>query len=163
MTLISRVEDLIAQGRSDAYICKAFQIRPSQLAGYKAAISRKGEKYIDRLLDTAQRYQMAVSNVRKRINDFVEELNPSQVRNLTSLLEKIIGVSSEAIPEDLEDNSRVSGPATRESIITVVIEYKRQGKPNSDIYKDPRLTHVKDRVIRAYIMQYTKGAYNHRR
>ncbi len=47
-----------------------------------------------------------------------------------------------------------------EEIKNIVLEYKRQGRPNKEIYGDFRLKNVKEYVIRGILAAHTKGVYN---
>jgi len=157
MSIIEDVKALLNQGYSGKYICRKLGIRPSQLSGYKSVLSRQNH-INEAFLETTNKLTTQEAYIVIPAYEVLRRLNSREIKTLTNLLEKIVEGEEDIAP-------RIDSPShvDRNTIIDVVMEYKHRGKPNPEIYQDQRLQGVNDRVIRAYIMQFTKGAYLNRR
>jgi len=157
MSKLDEVKVLLNQGYSGKYICRKLGIRPSQLSGYKSVLSRQ-DHINEAFLETTNKLSTQEAYIVIPTYEVLRKLNSREITTLTGLLEKIVEGNEEITPRI---NSQPN--VDRDTIIDVVMEYKHRGKPNPEIYQDQRLQGVNDRVIRAYIMQFTKGTYSNRR
>lgn len=150
--------------RSEEYIMERLNIDKRSFAAYKAHLSRKAklnEREEHNLnFDDLEQLNRCFHNCIIIPREYIKKLGVDNIQSffrvIKNLFENVGNLEDKVKDTKIDDNSGLS----KEEIKSIVLEYKREGKSNSEIYKDSRLKEVKEYVIRGILAAHSRGAYN---
>lgn len=87
----------------------------------------------------------------------LKELNNLRLSQIEKIVEILDTLKKEGDLEKTTQTTQKSNLLLKNEIIDIVIEYKKRGRPNKEIYFDPRLQNVKEYTIRGILAAYARG------
>lgn len=151
----NQVRELLAQGKSNEYIARVLNLKsPQSVAGYKAVFKRQEHKNQSNPCDALNQYSNS-NYVVLPIEDIKSKLDEKQITRFVDMLSLILDSEEAVKKRKRSDNNgnleRELKPLSPSEVRNIILECKRNGIPNKDIYNDLQLAGVGRYTIRAYI------------
>ena len=186
MDTIDRVEKLVAQYVDSSYIARQLGISRGSLSAYKANITKRGRKdklrgAISRLVKYMKSDYIVIPSSRvlerlpsQKVPAFVKILDlllkdkenhglEAKVSRVSGDISKSETDSSRKRYQSDSDNNEHIEFLYEDEILNTILELKRKGVPNEEVYEDRRLEGVNPGSIRSYLSHVTMGTYKNRK
>tara|TARA_Y100000310_G_scaffold162223_1_gene162181 strand:+ start:1092 stop:1571 length:480 start_codon:yes stop_codon:yes gene_type:complete len=159
MAIIDQVERLSKKGYSNERIARRLKIDVESIPAYKAHITRR--KSSKKRLDELDAY-LNSTYVVIPTEAVYSKLRSDQVTPFLDILDTLLEENrSDGLEDRLEENGTKPLPPSK--VREIVLEDKRKGLSNEEVYEDPRLKRVDWTSIRSYLAHLRRGTYDKKR